>query len=604
MVNINSIVKIMSSLDGGSEESLPETRPKSDRTAFSFDSLTPEQGSETAQETVPSETEVSAECSPRAEIGFEFGDTQEAPAFDAPPAAAPAAEATVTVAEQETVTANEELQPAEHIEQTVATINTTEPNEANHLDSTTNSPSMDSVREETIISKEEPQPAQHTEPPVVANDSTEQSETNLLDLTVSSLSMGNVQQETMAAKEEPQPVQHTEHAVAMNAATESNHLDMASSSPSVGNAHQEIITAKEELQLAEHTEHVLALNATTEPNEENHWDSTTSSPPSMDSVPEETITTKEEPQPAKHTEEAVVKNDTTELGETNHLDSATNSPSTDSVHEETIAANEETQPAEHAEQDVVVNDTIDPSETNHLESTSSSPSMGSVRDFAHRFSTSYRPISPSSSSSLSRKSTLMPIARSVSDGPPLPIGAVTASVRSTNPFLEELLYSIKLLSENDPALTVLDLKDASVFTVDHGSALAAALEHNSFLKELNLCNAKVATTTASELAQALQTNSTLEVLNLESNAIGPLGMKHLAEALAVNSALLEVRLSYQKAPAGIDAEQTFANALAKNETLTKLGLQFRDPASRNACDRATMRNKEAARKRKMSGLNQ
>ncbi|KAI8827836.1 hypothetical protein BJ741DRAFT_628636 [Chytriomyces cf. hyalinus JEL632] len=226
--------------------------------------------------------------------------------------------------------------------------------------------------------------------------------------------------------------------------------------------------------------------------------------------------------------------------------------------------------------------------------------MGSVRDFAHRFSTSYRPISPSSSSSLSRKSTLMPIARSVSDGPPLPIGAVTASVRSTNPFLEELLYSIKLLSENDPTLTVLDLKDASIFTVEHGSALATALEQNSYLKELNLGNAKVATTTASELAQALQTNSTLEVLNLESNAIGPLGMKHLAEALAVNSALLEVRLSYQKAPAGIDAEQTFANALAKNETLTKLGLQFRDPASRDACDRAIMRNKEAARKRRMT----
>ncbi|TPX78299.1 hypothetical protein CcCBS67573_g00493 [Chytriomyces confervae] len=375
MVNINSIVKIMSSLDVGNEESLSETKAKSDRTAFSFDSLTtPEHSIETAQEeTVPSETEVSAECSPSSESGFEFGETREAPSSDAPPAATAA---------------------------------------------------------------------------MVTNDTTEPSETDY-----------------------PAP---------------------AASELLVPRAEQETITAKEE--------------------------------------------------PGQLTEQAVVANDTTEPSETNHAStSAANEATVPFAEQETITAKDEPQP-----------------------------------------------------------STLMPIARSVSDGPPLPIGAVTASVRSTNPFLEELLYSIKLLTENDPTLTVLDLKDASVFTVEHGSALAAALEQNSYLKELNLCNAKVATTTASELAQALQMNSTLEVLNLESNAIGPLGMKHLAEALAVNSALLEVRLSYQKAPAGIDAEQTFANALAKNETLTKLGLQFRDPASRDACDRAIMRNKEAARRRRMT----
>ncbi|KAJ3388901.1 hypothetical protein HDU80_011598 [Chytriomyces hyalinus] len=510
MVNINSIVKIMSSLDVGNEESLSETKAKSDRTAFSFDSLTtPEHSIETAQEeTVPSETEVSAECSPSSESGFEFGETREAPSSDAPPAATAASEAPALVAEQEAITA-----------------------------------------------KEEPQPVQHTEEAVVTNDATEQSETNHPAAPAASeLPVPLAEQETITAKPEPEPVQHTEQAVVTNDTTEPSETDYpapAASELLVPRAEQETITAKEE--------------------------------------------------PGQLTEQAVVANDTTEPSETNHAStSAANEATVPFAEQETITAKDEPQPVQHTEEAVVTNDATEQSETNHLDSTTSSPSMGSVRDFAHRFSTSYRPISPSSSSSLSRKSTLMPIARSVSDGPPLPIGAVTASVRSTNPFLEELLYSIKLLTENDPTLTVLDLKDASVFTVEHGSALAAALEQNSYLKELNLCNAKVATTTASELAQALQMNSTLEVLNLESNAIGPLGMKHLAEALAVNSALLEVRLSYQKAPAGIDAEQTFANALAKNETLTKLGLQFRDPASRDACDRAIMRNKEAARRRRMT----
>ncbi|KAJ3228674.1 hypothetical protein HDU81_005984 [Chytriomyces hyalinus] len=227
-----------------------------------------------------------------------------------------------------------------------------------------------------------------------------------------------------------------------------------------------------------------------------------------------------------------------------------------------------------------------------------SPSLSNVRDYTNRFSTSYRPMSPASS--ISRRSSLMPIARTVTDGPPLPIAAVTAAVRSTNPILEELLYSIKLLGENDASLTVLDLKDATVFSMEHGSALAEALETNTHLKELNLCNAKVATSTASELAHALKSNTTLEILNLESNAIGPIGMKHLAEALAVNTSILELRLINQKAPTGIDAEQTFARSLAKNTSVIKLGLQFRDVAARNACDRAIMRNKDAARRRRLS----
>ncbi|KAI8619380.1 hypothetical protein BC830DRAFT_1165387 [Chytriomyces sp. MP71] len=226
-----------------------------------------------------------------------------------------------------------------------------------------------------------------------------------------------------------------------------------------------------------------------------------------------------------------------------------------------------------------------------------SPSLSSFRELTNRFSTTYRPASPASS--ISRRSSMLPLMRKASDGPPLPIASVTAAVRSTNPMLEELLHSIKLLSDNDPSLTVLDLKDAAIFTVDHGSALAEALENNTHLKELNLCNARVATSTASELAHALKSNTCLEILNLESNAIGPLGIKHIAEALAINTSLLELRLINQKAPAGIDAEQTFAKSLVKNTSLIKLGLQFRDVASRNAADRSIMRNKDVARRRRL-----
>ncbi|KAJ3298690.1 hypothetical protein HDU79_008183 [Rhizoclosmatium sp. JEL0117] len=227
-----------------------------------------------------------------------------------------------------------------------------------------------------------------------------------------------------------------------------------------------------------------------------------------------------------------------------------------------------------------------------------SPSLSNIREFSNRFSTAYRPASPAST--LSRRSSMMPVARTAADGAPIPTSAVTGAVRATNPILDELLYSIKLLGENDPSLTSLDLKDCTVFSMAHGSALAEALAENTNLKELNLCNAQVATATASELAIALRNNKTLEILNLESNAIAPMGIKHLAEALAHNSTLTELRLINQKQAAGIDAEQTFATSLQKNQKLTKLGLQFRDAASRNAVDRAIMRNKDIARKARLA----
>ncbi|KAJ3094415.1 hypothetical protein HDU97_008109 [Phlyctochytrium planicorne] len=193
-----------------------------------------------------------------------------------------------------------------------------------------------------------------------------------------------------------------------------------------------------------------------------------------------------------------------------------------------------------------------------------------------------------------------PLNRTTADGPVVPLSAVTAAVRATNPILDELLHAIKLLSENDPSLTVLDLKDCKVFTVAHGNALAAALAGNTHLKDLNLNNTKLQTSTAVDLAEALKINRSLEILNLENNQVGPQGIKALAESLEKNSTLLELRLANQKSPAGTDAEQAFARSLQKNETLVKLGLLFRDVASRNFTDRAITRNKEIARKARLA----
>ncbi|KAI9361147.1 hypothetical protein DFJ73DRAFT_814132 [Zopfochytrium polystomum] len=230
------------------------------------------------------------------------------------------------------------------------------------------------------------------------------------------------------------------------------------------------------------------------------------------------------------------------------------------------------------------------------------PSMSQTGTFRGRVYEGVRSSSTGSriTTSPSHSPVPAPVVRSAADGPVVPISAVTGVVRATNPILDELLHAIQLLNSDDPSLTSLDIKDCKVLTPNLCGALAAGLATNTHLKDLNLANTKLQTSSAIEIATALRTNNTLETLNLESNAIAPAGIKALAESLESNSRLLELKLSNQKSPAGTDAEQAFARAMQKNNTLVKLGLLIRDVASRNSVDRAITRNKDIARKARLA----
>ncbi|KAJ3093976.1 Leiomodin-1 [Phlyctochytrium planicorne] len=208
------------------------------------------------------------------------------------------------------------------------------------------------------------------------------------------------------------------------------------------------------------------------------------------------------------------------------------------------------------------------------------------------------PMSPPLKRQPSLNSVAGPVLRSKEQGPPVPISAVTGAVRATNPILDELLHAIELIQTNDPSLVRLDLNNCNVFTVSHGTALAEGLAGNTCVREIYLKNTKLQSITAFEIAKALKKNKSVEILDLESNLIAPAGIKALAECLMENTTLTELNLSNQKSPAGTDAEQSFARALQKNETLLKLSLQIRDNASRNAIDRSISRNKDLARKRR------
>ena len=102
------------------------------------------------------------------------------------------------------------------------------------------------------------------------------------------------------------------------------------------------------------------------------------------------------------------------------------------------------------------------------------------------------------------------------------------------------------------------------------AVLAAVLEANTTLTNLDLQGNNIGPAGAESLATALKTNTTLTNLFLSHNNIGPAGAESVATVLKTNTTLTNLDLSHNNlGPAGAES---FATALKANTTLTNLFL--------------------------------
>ncbi|KAI8903061.1 hypothetical protein EDD86DRAFT_101884 [Gorgonomyces haynaldii] len=152
---------------------------------------------------------------------------------------------------------------------------------------------------------------------------------------------------------------------------------------------------------------------------------------------------------------------------------------------------------------------------------------------------------PKSKPHADKRLSFRPLARKLSQGPPVAISSITAQVFKTNPVLEEVLLSLEMIEKNDPSMDHFDIKDFQFFSSAHVQSLAASLITNTHLKKINMSNVKLSTPDCVILAKALAKNEGVEILNLESNQIGPQGMRELALALGTNKSLQQLLLSHQ-----------------------------------------------------------
>ena len=124
-------------------------------------------------------------------------------------------------------------------------------------------------------------------------------------------------------------------------------------------------------------------------------------------------------------------------------------------------------------------------------------------------------------------------------------------------------------------LQELDLADNNLYELESigdadAAVLAAALETNTTLTNLNLAHNNIGFAGAESLATALKTNTTLTNLDLSWNNLGPAGAELLAISLKTNTTLTNLNLSRNKlGPAGAES---LVKALKTNTTLTNLDL--------------------------------
>lgn len=165
-----------------------------------------------------------------------------------------------------------------------------------------------------------------------------------------------------------------------------------------------------------------------------------------------------------------------------------------------------------------------------------------------------------------------------------------------------MVWMVHRVALNDPILTRLDF---STYGMPMGeeedrivTKLMEAIGSNTHLEELQLSDSNLhGGQEAEALASSLRRNRTLRRLNIECNFLQPEDLRQIFGALVQNTSLEELKCSCQFCDQPTwDTYQCLAEALKKNRSLRKLGMELTDAHWRDQINRGLVRNVEAARK--------
>uniref|UniRef100_A0A7S4VMX4 Uncharacterized protein n=1 Tax=Alexandrium monilatum TaxID=311494 RepID=A0A7S4VMX4_9DINO len=167
-----------------------------------------------------------------------------------------------------------------------------------------------------------------------------------------------------------------------------------------------------------------------------------------------------------------------------------------------------------------------------------------------------------------------------------------------------MVWMVHRVALDDPELTVLDFSTYQMPAGERERRIAPKLMRvlggNTHLRELLLFDSNMCGGDHTQsLAESLAKNCNLRVLNISLNFLEPEDLRDVFRALAQNTALEVLKCSNQFCDqAGWEAYQALAEALKKNQTLRKLGMELTDAHWRDQINRGLLRNIEAVRKKR------
>ncbi|CAF2500922.1 unnamed protein product [Rotaria sp. Silwood2] len=164
--------------------------------------------------------------------------------------------------------------------------------------------------------------------------------------------------------------------------------------------------------------------------------------------------------------------------------------------------------------------------------------------------------------------------------------------------IEECIVKAKA---DEKELIRINLNNIQGIKADVLKDLLNSLKQNTHLEVLEMANVGMTDSVGRALAELLEANSTLKTVNVQSNRLtGPV-ITEIVRSTLKNQTLIELRLTNQRSQIlGNRVEMEVADAIAQNNTLLRLNLQFDTLGPRVRVTEKLKQNLDALRKKRLS----
>ena len=168
------------------------------------------------------------------------------------------------------------------------------------------------------------------------------------------------------------------------------------------------------------------------------------------------------------------------------------------------------------------------------------------------------------------------------------------------PNLTDPVEVLESLQNGDEELTDVNLNNVEV-SEKQMLDIIDALRGNETLTKLSVANTNLTDWAAANLCHSLECNNAIESLNIESNNVTPQTLAKLFASLNVQESVTELKAMNQAAQIlGNKVEMSIAQAVEKNKTILKVGLQFEYKDCQNRVALACQKNMDRVRLKRIA----